>query len=75
MQCTVPRPGQRQTLTTTGGQAAAPLSIGQALGLRRSFQEVPSVAHKLGHIIQVELVPLGQTIGRVARMATSDGYN
>lgn len=36
---------------------------------------VPRVAHKLGHIVQVELTPLGQAIGRVARVAAGDGYN
>lgn len=67
--------GGSRWLTTAGGQAAAPLPVGQALGLRCPFQVVPRVAHKLGHIVQVELSPLGQAIGRVARVAAGDGYN
>lgn len=67
-------PGQSR-LTTAGRQGAAPLPVGQALRLRCSFQAVPRVAHKLGHVVQVELSALGQAVGRVARVATSDGYD
>lgn len=36
---------------------------------------VPDVADKLGHVVQVELVPLRQAVGWVAWVTASDGYN
>lgn len=74
MSPTCPARGGGRGLTAAGRQGAAPLAVGQTLGLRRSFQAVPSAAHKLGHVIQIELTPLGQAIGRVARVAASDSY-
>lgn len=66
-------PGGRPRLTSAGGQGAAPLAIGQALGLGSSFQTETRVALEFGHVVEVELGALGEPVGGVARVATGDG--
>lgn len=69
------RSGAGAGLTAADGQGAAPLPVGQALGLGRPFQAVPGAARELGHVVQVELSPLGQAVGGVAGVAARDGCN
>lgn len=63
----------RRRLTSAGGQGAAPLAIGQALGLGCSLQAEAGVALEFGHVVEVELGALGEAVGGVARVATGDG--
>lgn len=60
-------------LTSAGGQGAAPLAVGQALGLGSSLQAEAGVALEFGHVVEVELGALGEAVGGVARVATGDG--
>lgn len=64
---------RRPRLTSAGGQGAAPLAIGQALGLGSSLQAEAGVALEFGHVVEVELGALGEAVGGVARVATGDG--
>lgn len=59
--------------TSAGGQGAAPLAVGQALGLGSSLQAETRVALEFGHVVEVELGALGEAVGGVARVATGDG--
>lgn len=65
-------PGYRR-LTSAGGQGAAPLAVGQALGLGSSLQAEAGVALEFGHVVEVELGALGEPVGGVAGVATGDG--
>lgn len=60
-------------LTSAGGQGAAPLAVGQALGLGSSLQAEAGVALEFGHVVEVELGALGEPVGGVAGVATGDG--
>lgn len=64
---------QGELLTAAGGQHVTPLAVGQALRFGRALQVVASVAHKLGHVIQVELVALSLAIRRVTWVTAGDG--
>lgn len=65
--------GKGSSLTSAGGQGAAPLATAPTLGSRCTLQQVARVTGEVHHIVQVELTAIGEPAGRVPRVATGDG--
>lgn len=67
--------GEEGWLTSTGGQHVAPLPTGQALGSSSPLSHIARVANKLDHVVEVELVALGEAVDRVAWVSTGNCCN
>ena len=67
--------GEEGWLTSAGGQHVTPLPTGQALGSSGPLSHIAWVADKLDHVVEVELVALGEAVDWVAWVSTGNCCN